>query len=41
MTGLRGRFQELYARWKRDGTPVDALEYSIETPVEVDGRGDV
>ncbi|KAK8831312.1 hypothetical protein WA577_001418, partial [Blastocystis sp. JDR] len=26
------KFQELYARWKRDGTPVDALDYSIETP---------
>lgn len=33
--GVRRRFQELYARWKRDGTPVDALDYSIETPVRV------
>lgn len=27
------RFQELYAKWKLDGTPVNALDYSIETPV--------
>lgn len=27
------KFQELYAKWKQDGTPVNALDYSIETPV--------
>ncbi|KAK8790556.1 hypothetical protein WA171_002078 [Blastocystis sp. BT1] len=26
------KFQELYAKWKKDGTPFDALDYSIETP---------
>ena len=30
---VRCRFQELYAKWKLDGTPVNALDYSIETPV--------
>lgn len=29
------RFQELYAKWKKDGTPFDALDYSIETPVQI------
>lgn len=29
------RFQELYAKWKEDGTPFDALDYSIETPVQI------
>lgn len=29
------KFQELYAKWKQDGTPVNALDYSIETPVSV------
>ena len=30
------KFQELYAKWKQDGTPVNALDYSIETPVCID-----
>lgn len=38
---MMGRFQELYARWKKDGTPVDALDYSIETPVGEGGECDV
>lgn len=29
------RFHELYAKWKKDGTPFDALDYSIETPVQI------
>lgn len=27
------RFLKLYAKWKEDGVPFDALDYSIETPV--------
>ena len=30
---VRCRFQDLYAKWKEDGTPINALDYSIETPV--------
>lgn len=32
---ITNRFQELYAQWEKDGTPFDALDYSIETPVRI------
>ena len=31
--GIGRRFLQLYAKWKEDGVPFDALDYSIETPV--------
>ena len=33
MGAVGRRFLKLYAKWKEDGVPFDALDYSIETPV--------
>ena len=31
--GMGRSLLQLYAKWKEDGVPFDALDYSIETPV--------